>query len=462
MMGSEAFEYILNERNQAFAYFAPNGRLLRCNSAFNQWIPRKLSAPGKSLPELLPEAVGLEETLAELIGGKATSFVLPNLSRNAAGDRDIRYFDVSLFHLPMPESPLFVMISDVSEASRLRQQVIQRENELSLLRSMLRNRPESEGGHLLGDSPPIRKVMDLVEKLKKIPSATVLIQGESGTGKSMLARIIHFSSQSSGRPFVEINCAAIPENLLESELFGYEKGAFTGASSDKEGLLETAAGGTLFLDEIGEMSLALQAKLLSFIETRRFRRLGSTREREVGLRIIAATNLDLVGLVEKGEFREDLFFRLNVVTVELPSLREMGEDILLIARAFVDRFNVEFGRAVTGFTPSAHKKLLGYRWPGNVRELRNAVERAMIFLEGTRIDAEDLSLGRLRGGRDDREDALGRFALPAEGISFSEVEKKLLEDALQLSNGNQSRAAQLLHLSRDAFRYRLEKYDLLQ
>jgi len=268
--------------------------------------------------------------------------------------------------------------------------------------------------------------------------------------------VIHYLSFAANAPFVELNCAAIPENLLEAELFGYEKGAFTNAIKSKKGLLEEADGGTIFLDEIGEMPLNLQAKLLHVLETRKFRRLGSTQEKRVTVRCIAATNRDLKTAVEQKQFREDLYYRLNVVSLEMPPLRALGEDVVTLATHFLALYNLDFKKRVAGFSAEATHMLRAYHWPGNVRELRNVIERAMIFCEAAEIRGHDLALPVVS------EHALSpvatAFILPENGLQLEEVEKSFLMQALSLAQGNKTRAAALLGLTRDTFRYRLEKY----
>jgi transcriptional regulator with PAS, ATPase and Fis domain len=257
-------------------------------------------------------------------------------------------------------------------------------------------------------------------------------------------------------PFVEINCTSIPPTLLESEIFGYEKGAFTNAIASKKGLLEEADGGTLFLDEIGELPLSVQVKFLSFLETKRFRRLGSTQERSVDIRVIAASNKDLKQAVENHEFREDLFYRIHVVTLKLPALRELGHDIIIIADHFITIFAYDFKKKARGLTEKAKAKLLSHPWRGNVRELRNVIERAVIFTEGNRIDQEDIILGEEKQTRQTTD----QIHIPENGLSLFDVEKNLLLEALSRASGNQSRAARLLGLSLDTFRYRMKKYKI--
>lgn len=255
---------------------------------------------------------------------------------------------------------------------------------------------------ILGESDPIVQARETIETLCEASNTTVLFTGETGTGKNLAAKTLHYNSPRAEEPFTDIDCASLPDNLLEAELFGYEEGAFTDARDSKEGLIEVADGGSLFLDEIDSMSLALQAKLLSFLESREFRRLGGVEDKTADVRILCATNSDLEKSVQDGSFRKDLFFRINVVNVKLPPLRRMREDVILIGKHIVSEFNREFGSEVKGFTEPAKEKLLDHSWPGNVRELRNVLERAMIFVKGDYIGADDLTLappGRLEDGQ---------------------------------------------------------------
>ena len=319
---------------------------------------------------------------------------------------------------------------------------------------------------LVGQSNAIKAVFDLVDRVANTP-ATVLITGESGTGKEMIAREIHTRSDRRDRAFVAVNCTAIPANLLEAELFGYEKGAFTDAKISKKGLFETADGGTVFLDEIGLMPLELQAKLLSVLETRTFRHLGSTRDLHSDLRIIAATNEDIEASVRAGKFRQDLYYRLNVFPIPLPPLRRRGEDILLIAKHFLAIYAMRYKRGDLDLSRGAQHWLCNYAWPGNVRELRNVIERAVLLCRGTHIQAEDLAIGKEEGDFRTPEqppaleiDTLGdiRITLPPWGIALEDVERHLIQAALRQADGNVSAAAQLLHISRDTLRYRILKY----
>jgi DNA-binding NtrC family response regulator len=282
---------------------------------------------------------------------------------------------------------------------------------------------------ILGESDPIVEARETIETLCGASNTTVLFTGETGTGKNLAAKTLHYNSPRAEEEFTDIDCASLPDNLLEAELFGYEEGAFTDARDSKEGLIEVADGGTLFLDEIDSMSLALQAKLLSFLESREFRRLGGVEDKTADVRILCATNADLEGSVQEGSFRKDLFYRINVVNIQLPPLRRMGEDVILIGRHIIAEFNEEFGNEVRGFTDAAKEKLFDHSWPGNVRELRNVLERAMIFVSGDRIDAEDLTLAPPR--RLDEKETMGNeFQFPLDR-TLQDVEKAYIRWTLE-------------------------------
>jgi DNA-binding NtrC family response regulator len=307
---------------------------------------------------------------------------------------------------------------------------------------------------IVGVSPAIEALRQLVTKVASSPASTVLLTGESGTGKDLVAKVIHYSSDRAGRPFMNITCSALPEQLLESELFGHERGAFTDARTQKRGLLESADGGTVFLDEIGEMVPALQAKLLRFLEEKSFKRVGGAGDIRVDVRVIGATNRNLDEEVAKGSFRADLFYRLNVLPIRLPALREHAEDVPVLVKFFVDAFNTEFKKRIAGVTASAQSTLQSYGWPGNVRELRNVVERAMLLAEGDTLESHDFgALGKTAGAGD-------AFELPAGGVNLEELERTLVAQALKRSGGNQTKAAALLGLNRDQIRYRIEKFGL--
>jgi two-component system response regulator AtoC len=308
---------------------------------------------------------------------------------------------------------------------------------------------------IVGDSQPVAAMRALLKKIAASPASTVLLTGESGTGKDLAAKVIHYNSDRASKSFMNITCSALPESLLESELFGHERGAFTGADRQKRGLFETADGGSVFLDEIGEMVPALQARLLRFLEEKTFKRVGGTADIRVDVRVIAATNRKLEEEVKRGRFREDLYYRLNVLSVGLPPLRERPADIPLLLTYYVDTFNTEFKKRVQGIAPEALARLKTYGWPGNIRELRNAVERAMLLGDGNTLTLDDFPIAS--GGAARLTEGV---ALPANGINLEELERSLVIQALERSGWNQTRAAALLGLNRDQIRYRIEKFKL--
>ncbi|HEX2673097.1 MAG TPA: sigma-54 dependent transcriptional regulator [Polyangiaceae bacterium] len=314
------------------------------------------------------------------------------------------------------------------------------------------------GAQLLGVSPAMREVRSLVQSFARSPASTVLITGESGVGKDVAARALHAQSDRAGHPFVNITCSALPEALLESELFGHERGAFTDAKQRKKGLFEQAHGGTVFLDEMGEMTLSLQAKLLRFLEEKAFRRVGGSEDIRPNVRIIAATNRDLSAAVAAGHFREDLYYRLAVLHVPIPPLRERSEDVEALAKFFVDRFNRAFHKRVRGISKDALAQLRAYAWPGNVRELRNVLERALLLCSGTELRAADLRLNVSSEGRPGGARAFPD--LPAEGLDVERLIDHLVTQALQRTRGNRTRAGALLGMTRDQIRYRIEKCGL--
>ena len=308
---------------------------------------------------------------------------------------------------------------------------------------------------MVGASPGVAAVKALLQKVAASPASTVLLTGESGTGKDLAAKMLHYNSARSSKPFMNITCSALPEALLESELFGHERGAFTGADRQKRGLLEMADGGTVFLDEIGEMVPALQAKLLRFLEEKTFKRVGGSADIRVDVRVIAATNRTLQDEVKQGRFREDLFYRLNVLPIALPPLRERSDDVPRLVDFYVDAYNTEFKKRITGVSADAVQQLQKYGWPGNVRELRNAVERAMLLADGDTLTAADFALGA--GGTVRLGDQVD---LPAGGLDLEQLERSLVVQALERTGWNQTRAAALLGLNRDQIRYRIEKFHL--
>ncbi len=308
--------------------------------------------------------------------------------------------------------------------------------------------------NVIGDHGTMQEVFRLVKKVASSTS-TVLVYGESGTGKELIARAIHYNSPRAAKAFHAINCAAIPEPLLESELFGHERGSFTGAVARKIGLFEEASGSTLFLDEVGDLSMAMQAKLLRTLQEKEVRRVGSTASIPVDVRILAATNRSLARLMQEGRFREDLFYRLNVLTISLPPLRERTTDIPQLVQHFIARHAARSGKKVRAVEARALAALMGYRWPGNVRQLESAIERAILMSEGPLLTVEDLPVEVRPGGP---EGPVG-FHLPDTGLSFEALERSLLKQALA-KGGNVSRAARLLGMSRRTFQYRLEKFSL--
>ena len=305
---------------------------------------------------------------------------------------------------------------------------------------------------LVGESPPMRRLKDTMA-LVAPTQATVLISGESGTGKEVVAQILHQNSPRAQGPLIKVNCAALPENLLESELFGHEKGSFTGATSRREGRMAAADGGTLFLDEIGEMTPALQAKLLRALQEGEYSPVGSDKTFHADARIIAATNRDLAAAVSEGGFREDLFYRLNVVNLTPPPLRQRGEDVLLLAELFLRRFAQQNQREIKGFSPTARTRLMSYAWPGNVRELINGVERAVILSQSALIEPDDLLLGD-RVPASDAGDSLHP------GMTIREAERLLIEKTLAATEGNRTRAAELLGITRKTLQNKIKEYGL--
>ncbi|HAK55433.1 MAG: sigma-54 dependent transcriptional regulator [Vicinamibacterales bacterium] len=307
---------------------------------------------------------------------------------------------------------------------------------------------------IIGESPAMQEVKALLQKIATSPASTVLLTGESGTGKDLAAKVIHYTGDRAGRPFMNITCSALAETLLESELFGHERGAFTDARQMKRGLLESADHGTVFLDEISEMAASLQAKLLRFLEEKTFKRIGGSTDITVNVRIVAATNRNLDDAVKQGKFREDLYYRLNVLPVGLPTLRERSSDIPTLVKFFVDAFNAEFRKHVTQVTPDAMEALTRYPWPGNVRELRNAIERAMLLTDSEELGLEEFPMLATR------LPLTQGVELPASGISLDQLERVLVAQALKRTKGNQTRAAALLGLNRDQIRYRIDKFKL--
>ncbi|MBN2332190.1 MAG: sigma-54-dependent Fis family transcriptional regulator [Deltaproteobacteria bacterium] len=333
---------------------------------------------------------------------------------------------------------------------------------------------------LIGNSPVMIETFKIINRCAQTNDMTVLIMGESGTGKELVAKAIHAHSGRSEMPFVEVNCAAIPDSLLENELFGHEKGAYTDAGKRQKGVFEMAEGGTVFLDEIGDMPLPMQAKILKVIENKRYRRLGGGRDIEVDARIIAATNQDLEAMAADGRFRADLFYRLNVMSINLHPLRQRKSDIPHLIKHFMGIFNQAYGRSIESVDPRATEMLMNYEWPGNVRELRNTIERAIIIEDEKILRPEHLYIPQPRTPQpapvpdypqrptlapnvppqSEGDDAL-QISLPANGVSLEEIEKRIIDLALKKHAGNQTKAARFLKVTRDTLRYRMKKFDLL-
>jgi two-component system response regulator AtoC len=374
---------------------------------------------------------------------------------------------------PISLRELQVTIRNGTEAGTLRREV-----------RTLRSEQAREFGfdRIIGGSPAMEETLSLARKVALSEASAVLLQGESGTGKDLVAKAIHYRSGRGDKPFVAINLAAIPGTLIESELFGHEKGAFTDAKTRKEGLFEQAQGGTIFLDEIGELELNLQAKLLRVLEEGSFRRVGGLRDLPLDVRIIAASNRDLKAESEQNRFRIDLYYRLSVIQIDLPPLRDRGDDVLLLAEHYIQSFSRNFRKRVTGLTPEVEQIFRNYHWPGNVRELRNVIERVMILEDSEQVTptwlprdlvhrgGEPVGAPAIPGrGRGPLETSPGAsrevdrggasFVMPAQGLSLEEVELSFVQQAMARSGGNQTRAAELLGISRDQLRYRLKKLD---
>jgi len=354
---------------------------------------------------------------------------------------------------PFNHDEVLLLVAKALDTTRLRR-------ELALVRQQ--QQQQFGTGTLVGKSPKMREVSELIWKVAASAATTVLVQGESGTGKDLAAKAIHYSSDRAAKPFMNITCSALPETLLESELMGYEKGAFTDARERKHGLFELADGGTVFLDEVGDMGIGLQAKLLRFLEDKTFRRIGGSRDIMVDVRIVAATNRNLEQSVREGEFREDLYYRMNVIPVEMPPLRERSEDIELLVCHFIERFNAEFRKQTRDMSQEALRLLERHSWPGNVRELRNVIERAMILENKEMLGVEDLPAGIRQLADSDSGDGASRwrFVLPDEGYGLRQMEEEMVRQALEKTAGNQSQAAELLRISRDALRYKIRKFRL--
>jgi len=356
---------------------------------------------------------------------------------------------------PFNLEELTFVIRKALEAGSLRSQVKQ-----------LRQECSSSIDQIIGACDEMVKLKNLILKISKSDATTVLIQGESGTGKELVAKAVHYSSARADKPFMAINCAALPVTLLETELMGHEKGAFTDAKAAKKGLFELADGGTVFLDEIGDMHVSMQAKLLRMLEEKTFKRVGGVKDIKVDVRVVSATNQELTKSLSDGQFRKDLYYRLQVVPIFLPQLKDRGQDILILANHFIKHFNQECHKNVLGISREAEQILLSYAWPGNVRELKNVIERAMILDIDKEILPEHLTQELLEG-RTVSAAVMGApvsldgFIIPETGLSIEDVEHALVRKALDMANGNQTKASQLLKMPRDAFRRRMKRFGIL-
>ncbi len=397
---------------------------------------------------MMPDMDGIE--LIEKLRSLSRSMPVILVTAKAAVDTAVRAMKAGAFEYltkPINFDELKLAIGRAVEVGRLR-------SEVDEIKTGFRQRYSFDS--LIGESEPVNAMRELIKRLSTVSEAVILLRGESGVGKNLVARVIHYTSPISDRRYLEINCASLPSNLLEAELFGYEKGAFTDAKNSKKGLLEVASGGTVLLDEITSMDLSLQAKFLSFIENRRIRRVGGLEEIGVDLRVVSATNSDLESDVAGGKFRSDLFYRINVVSITVPPLRDRGKDVILIGRKFIEDFNTKFKKHVKGFTNAAERKLMAHNWPGNVRELRNVVERAMIFAEREYIDGDEIALTSISQAPI-YEDGLH---LP-KGLSLDQVEGEYLKNMLEWNNFNLEQTAKELGVTRKTLWEKRKKYGLL-
>lgn len=413
--------------------------------------------------EHLPELVTLDVRLPDgnglkvLLEMKKFSPEVPVIMITAYGavDDAVKALQIGAYDYlekPINFDRLLHSLKNALETSRLRTEVE-------------RSKQEDESTHsldrIIGESSAIRETRELVSKIADSEANTILIQGESGTGKDLVAKALHYQSRRRHQPFMVLNCAAIPEQLLENELFGHERGAFTDAKTLKKGLFELADGGTVFFDEISEIYLNLQAKLLRVLEDQTFRRIGGVKDIQTDVRVICASNKVLEKMAEERSFRQDLFYRLSVIPITLPPLRARKEDIPILVDHFLEGYNRRFRKSIKGVTPRAMKTLKNYDWPGNVRELKNAIERAMILQGEGMIDQDLLPLrvAEFRGGSSGLAGA-ALLSIPSGGLDLYEVEKELIRQALAKSGWNQTRASQMLSITRDTLRYKMKKYGL--
>jgi len=403
---------------------------------------------------MLPKITGLD--LLSLIKEKSPNTVVIIITAYGSAESAVKAMKLGAFDYitkPFSMEEMLVVIKKAEEYAKKLQEIDYYKKE--------RGREFSLDA-IIGSSKAIKDIKETIMRIAEADVKVVLIEGESGVGKELIAKAIHGLSKRASSPFIAINCASVPETLLESELFGHEKGAFTDAKTTKQGLIDLADGGTLFLDEIGDMPTSIQAKLLRFLEERKVRRVGGLTDIPVDVQVIAATNKVLKKLVQEGKFREDLYYRIVVVPIYVPPLRERKEDIIDLANHFIKHFNREFKKHVKGFSPIALKMIMQYDWPGNIRELRNVIERAMIFEEEDMIMVERLPAEIIASSGKTYGSSPLEIKIPPEGIDIEEVEKELIRQALLMTKGNQSKAARLLNIGVDAMRYRMKKFGFLK
>src|ERR1041385_7276510 len=449
----QAIRWTLREALQSWGFTASEaGSVAEGLAAFNAELPAAVL-----LDIDLPDGSGLN-LLREMKRENEDAIVIM-ITGNVHVDNTISALRGGAYDFigkPISLEDLRITIRNAIEARHLRREVEQVQKERAR---------EFNFRQIIGESPAMKKMLSLAAKVAESEVSSVLLQGESGTGKDLVAKAIHYGSQRAAKPFVAVNCAALPATLIESELFGYEKGAFTDAKARKEGLFEQAEGGTLLLDEIGELELSLQAKLLRVLEEGAFRRVGGLRDIPLNVRVLAASNRDLKTESEAGRFRLDLYYRLSIIQIDIPPLRERGDDVLLLSQHYIDTIGAKLRRRkITGPSPEAVAVFRKYDWPGNVRELRNVIERALILEDADQITTEYLPGSLLMSPRPEQSssgtsDGSPRFVLPNEGLSLDDAELSFVRQAIQRSGGNQTRAAELLGISRDQLRYRLKKLE---